>query len=77
MRAKDRFDGMSKEGCGRVNALKVTNSPYCYTVEANYHTGNVINEIPQFGSEDRFMNNNSDLYRGGSPHYSPDVLADL
>ena len=77
MRARDRSDGLSKEGCGRVNALKITNSPYCYTIEANYHTGKIINEIPQLGHEDIFMSNSSELYRMGSPHYNPDVLSDL
>ena len=44
MRAKDKSDSeLSKQGCGRVAALKITGAPYCYTVEASYHSGKVVN----------------------------------
>ena len=77
MYARDRMDGMSKDGCGRVAALKITQTPYCYTVEANYFTGTKVNEIPQLGFEDRYQANNSDVYRKGPPWYTTEIFGDV
>lgn len=43
MYAKDKGDGLSKEGAGRVALFKFTKIPLCYTVECNYNTGLITN----------------------------------
>jgi hypothetical protein len=39
MTVKDRKDGLSREGCGRVALYKATSNPLCYTLECNYASG--------------------------------------
>ena len=46
MRAKDRKNGLTKEGCGRVQLYRWTNSPLCFTLECNYHSGRSVNKLP-------------------------------
>lgn len=43
---RDRRDGLSKEGCGRVAVLKYTGLVKSYTLECNYNTGCIVNIIP-------------------------------
>lgn len=43
---RDRRDGLSKEGCGRVAVLKYTGLIKSYTLECNYNTGCIVNIIP-------------------------------
>ncbi len=43
MYAKDKSDGLSKEGSGRVALYKSTNLTHCYTVECNYNAGRKSN----------------------------------
>ena len=45
MTAKDKKDGLSREGTGRVNINKETGLVNCYTLECNYQTGRRINHI--------------------------------
>jgi cytosolic carboxypeptidase protein 5 len=45
MNCKDKKDGLSREGCGRVALYKATNNPLCYTLECNYASGKLINSI--------------------------------
>jgi hypothetical protein len=45
MYAKDR-KGESKEGSGRVGIYKATNATRVYTLECNYNTGKVVNNVP-------------------------------
>lgn len=45
MYQKDKSDGLSKEGAGRVALYKETNLPLFYTLECNYNTGNVTNKV--------------------------------
>lgn len=45
MNVKDKADGLSREGSGRVAIYKTTNNPLCYTLECNYATGRRINHI--------------------------------
>jgi len=52
MRAKDKKDGLSREGSGRVAMYKATSLNHCYTLEANYYSGRVIGAIPPIGKED-------------------------
>ncbi|XP_065223197.1 cytosolic carboxypeptidase-like protein 5 isoform X1 [Planococcus citri] len=46
MYTRDRRDGLSKEGCGRVAVLKYTGLVRSYTLECNYNTGCIVNIIP-------------------------------
>lgn len=46
MYLRDRRDGMSREGSGRVAVLKLTGLVRSYTLECNYNTGRLINALP-------------------------------
>ncbi|KAM4043212.1 cytosolic carboxypeptidase-like protein 5 isoform 1-T3 [Anomaloglossus baeobatrachus] len=46
MYAKDKRDGQSKEGSGRVSIHKATGIIHSYTLECNYNTGRCVNTIP-------------------------------
>ncbi|XP_071055332.1 cytosolic carboxypeptidase-like protein 5 [Onthophagus taurus] len=46
MYLKDKRDGMSREGSGRVAVLKMTGLIRSYTLECNYNTGNFVNILP-------------------------------
>ena len=45
MNCKDKKDGLSREGSGRVAMYKATGNPLCYTLECNYASGRRINHI--------------------------------
>jgi hypothetical protein len=46
MTCKDKKDGLTREGCGRVSIMKACNGlPNCYTLECNYASGRCINHI--------------------------------
>lgn len=45
MACKDKKDGLSREGCGRVSIGKLTGIPNCYTLECNYASGRTINRL--------------------------------
>ncbi|XP_062478644.1 cytosolic carboxypeptidase-like protein 5 isoform X4 [Pezoporus occidentalis] len=46
MYAKDKRDGQSKEGSGRVAIYKALGIIHSYTLECNYNTGRFVNTIP-------------------------------
>ena len=46
MQCKDKKDGLSREGCGRVSIMKMTGLANCYTLECNYASGRKINHLP-------------------------------
>ncbi|XP_068792682.1 cytosolic carboxypeptidase-like protein 5 isoform X3 [Struthio camelus] len=46
MYAKDKRDGQSKEGSGRVAIYKALGIIHSYTLECNYNTGRSVNSIP-------------------------------
>ncbi|XP_064911410.1 cytosolic carboxypeptidase-like protein 5 isoform X4 [Columba livia] len=46
MYAKDKRDGQSKEGSGRVAVFKALGIIHSYTLECNYNTGRSVNSIP-------------------------------
>ena len=46
MNVKDRRDGLSREGSGRVAILKATDIIHSYTLECNYASGKKINHLP-------------------------------
>jgi len=39
MKVKDKGNGLSREGCGRVSIFKSTGCTHCYTLECNYASG--------------------------------------
>lgn len=43
---RDKRDGSSREGSGRVSVLKSTGLIRSYTLECNYNTGKVLNPLP-------------------------------
>ena len=45
MNCKDKKDGLSREGAGRVAIGKLTGIPNCYTLECNYASGRRINRL--------------------------------
>jgi hypothetical protein len=46
MTVKDKKDGLSREGCGRVSIMRAAEGlPNCYTLECNYATGRTINHL--------------------------------
>jgi len=52
MNVKDKRDGLSREGCGRVSIMKLTGLANCYTLECNYASGRRINHLaPKFNKE--------------------------
>ncbi|XP_041885395.1 cytosolic carboxypeptidase-like protein 5 [Corvus kubaryi] len=46
MYARDKRDGQSKEGSGRVAVYKALGIIHSYTLECNYNTGRLVNSIP-------------------------------
>ena len=46
MISRDKRDGMSREGSGRVAVLKLTGLTKSYTLECNYNTGRIVNVLP-------------------------------
>ena len=45
MNCKDKKDGLSREGSGRVSIYKATDLPHCYTLECNYAGGRRVNHL--------------------------------
>ena len=45
MTCKDKKDGLSRAGCGRVSIMNMTGLPNCYTLECNYASGRKINHL--------------------------------
>lgn len=43
---RDKRDGMSREGSGRVAVYKLTGLVRSYTLECNYNSGRLVNTIP-------------------------------
>jgi hypothetical protein len=78
MAAKDKRDGMSKEGCGRVAVFKFTNLVRCYTLECNYNSGRSINKIEPIDL-DNYPEalNSSSIYANGPPPYTVEVFEDV
>ena len=46
MFSKDKRDGQSKEGSGRVGIFYATDLTHVYTLECNYNTGLRVNQLP-------------------------------
>ena len=89
MNCKDKKDGLSREGCGRVSLYKSTLNPLCYTLECNYASGKQKNIISaklvkasgQIDPEtDPVTNINSEIYSDKtvqSPAYTIEIFEDV
>ncbi|EDV28996.1 uncharacterized protein TRIADDRAFT_19682 [Trichoplax adhaerens] len=51
MRARDKKDGLSKEGSGRVAIHKILGITHSYTLECNYNGGRIVNNVPSASSD--------------------------
>ena len=47
MNCKDKKDGLSREGAGRVAIWKATGCVHSYTLECNYHGGRRVGSLPK------------------------------
>lgn len=52
MYTKDKRDGMSKEGSGRVAIYKATGIIHSYTLECNYNSGRFVNSLAPATNDD-------------------------
>ena len=89
MRARDKRDGLSKEGCGRVRVYQETGLIRCYTLEANYNTMTSCPRISPIGLDlaypvtqlDRlgssFPQHAARSLRGVPPKYIPEMYHDV
>lgn len=77
MKAKDKRDGLSKEGSGRVALYRATGLALCFTMEANYHSGAVTNTLAESGLQEPVeARTDSKLYESGPPVYTVEILED-
>ena len=71
MNCKDKKDGLSREGCGRVSIGKLTGIPNCYTLECNYASGRRINHLaPKLNKETGQIENETLITDPHSKHYT-------
>lgn len=72
MYRKEKRDGLSKEGSGRVAVFKMTGLIKSYTLESNYNTGRYVNILP---------NKNKDVHNKIStvtpPKYTPAIFEEV
>ncbi|XP_076046739.1 cytosolic carboxypeptidase-like protein 5 [Oratosquilla oratoria] len=73
MYLKDRRDGMSKEGSGRVAIMRATGLLRSYTLECNYNTGRTYNPTPPSPLDAR---KSSQTPLSSPPKYNPAVFED-
>lgn len=71
---RDRRDGMSREGSGRVAVLKTTGLVRSYTLECNYNTGRLVNILPPFVKE---IKNSPAAALVVPPKYTPQVFEEV
>jgi len=88
MNCKDRKDGLSREGAGRVAIYKMTELPNCYTLECHYVTAKRINTISErqdiktgqiLPEDEAVTDSNSKMYQGENkiPLYTPIIFEDV
>jgi hypothetical protein len=86
MNVKDKADGLSREGSGRVAMYKATNNPLGYTLECNYATGRRINHLPaklntitgETENEMPITDSHSKIYAGSkAPPYTTEIFEDV
>ncbi|XP_038056620.1 cytosolic carboxypeptidase-like protein 5 isoform X2 [Patiria miniata] len=69
MYTKDKRDGMSKEGSGRVAIHKATGIIHSYTLECNYNSGRFVNSLSPATTDDGHAT--PPPLAGYPPKYSP------
>ncbi|KDR22169.1 Cytosolic carboxypeptidase-like protein 5, partial [Zootermopsis nevadensis] len=74
MYLRDRRDGMSREGSGRVAVLKTTGLVRSYTLECNYNTGRLVNILPPCVKESK---NSPAATLMVPPKYTPQVFEEV
>lgn len=71
MTVKDKKDGLSREGCGRISILRLTGLPNCYTLECNYASGRRLNHLaPKLNKQTGQTENEIPITDTHSKHYS-------
>jgi len=73
MKAKDKRDGLSKEGSGRVVMFKETGLVHSYVLECNYNTGRTVNTVPNCDTDDPRASPGRHADKKGPPKYTPDI----
>ncbi|XP_018332039.1 cytosolic carboxypeptidase-like protein 5 [Agrilus planipennis] len=73
MYIKDKFDGLSKEGSGRVAVYKLTGLVKSYTLECNYNTGRLVNVLPAMIRE----NPKAHGFVNAPPKYTPHIFEEV
>ncbi|XP_027233246.2 cytosolic carboxypeptidase-like protein 5 [Penaeus vannamei] len=73
MYLKDRRDGMSKEGSGRVAIMRATGLLRSYTLECNYNTGRTYNPVPPSPLDQR---KSPQTPLSSPPKYTPAIFED-
>lgn len=88
MNVKDKDNGKSREGSGRVGIWKATKSPLCYTLECNYYTGVQFNDVAKWSDEtfdseyrmkkgSKFCSNQDEFYKKSNPFFDKYVFMDV
>eukprot|EP01006_Ploeotia_vitrea_P025961 TRINITY_DN58927_c0_g3_i1.p1 TRINITY_DN58927_c0_g3~~TRINITY_DN58927_c0_g3_i1.p1 ORF type:complete len:728 (+),score=33.06 TRINITY_DN58927_c0_g3_i1:68-2251(+) len=70
MKAKDKRDGLSKEGSGRVRMFVESGLVHCYTLECNYNTMITVNRIAHLDLDNRWPSSNVDRLSHCYPHHA-------
>eukprot|EP00756_Hemistasia_phaeocysticola_P022584 Hpha_TRINITY_DN15843_c7_g8::TRINITY_DN15843_c7_g8_i1::g.187641::m.187641 len=76
MRSKNKRDGLSKEGTGRVALFNESGLTHCYTLECNYNTGVTTNPVHPL-SVPRELPPSSMKDRLKVPKYTPLIYRDV
>ena len=89
MKARDRFEDLTKEGCGRVVMHKLTGIIHSFSLECGLISSNQLNHLPEpsnpefrvgdLGFEkDAIEDNNDPLYNGSEPpFYTPQIYENV
>ncbi|KAL4440863.1 hypothetical protein ABPG74_013844 [Tetrahymena malaccensis] len=91
MKARDKFEEMTKEGCGRVQVHQITKIIHAYTLECGFHQANQLNQLPSVSNAEFKINdvlgfdydpaedNQSEIYKGKKdpPLFVPILYQDV
>ncbi|EAR85016.2 zinc carboxypeptidase family protein (macronuclear) [Tetrahymena thermophila SB210] len=91
MKARDKFEEMTKEGCGRVQVHQITKIIHAYTLECGFHQATQLNYLPPASNAEFKINdvlgfdydpaedNQSEIYKGKKepPVFVPILYQDV
>ena len=85
MKVKDKGDGLSREGSGRVSIYKATEIPHWYTLECNYASGRKLSHLPpkynkntkEIEPEGYLTDPKSRLYWNKPPVFNMEIFEDI